>query len=87
MALGGGVGVQVAGIPSHAELFTEAPSRVVAAADGASVDDVRRRAESAGVRATVLGRAGGDRVVIDGLVELPLARLADEQASRLAWTA
>ncbi len=67
-----GVGFQVAGLQGgHAGLFSEAPSRVVACvADG--LGELEARAEAAGVPVTVLGRAGGDRLVVDGLVDVGL---------------
>jgi phosphoribosylformylglycinamidine synthase subunit PurL len=72
-ALGG-----VGGLEGHGELFTELPSRVVVAT--ARGDEVLARAERAGVPATVLGTAGGDRLEIGGLVSLALAEVSE------AWT-
>ena len=76
MAVRAGVGCRVAGIATHAHLFSEAPSRVVLAVAPERVDAVVARADAAGVPATMLGRGGGDRVVVDGLVDEPLERLA-----------
>jgi phosphoribosylformylglycinamidine synthase subunit PurL len=79
MAIGGGVGVRVDAIDGHTELFTELPSRFLAATydTGALV----ARAQVAGVSASVLGMAGGDRVVVGGadgsiLVDVPLDELS-----------
>jgi phosphoribosylformylglycinamidine synthase len=60
--------LEVAGGP--AELFTELPSRFLVAT--ARPDELRARAAAAGVLATVLGRAGGDRLVLGDAVDLPL---------------
>ena len=60
----------MAGVADHHELFTEAPSRVVVCTTRRA-DLVARAAES-GVGFRVLGTTGGDRVVVDGLVDLDL---------------
>jgi phosphoribosylformylglycinamidine synthase len=82
MAVGSGVGFRVAGLAGHAQLFSEAPSRVVACVTPDRVDAVVDRAVAAGVGVTLLGSAGGDRLVFDGLVDLslPEAREAWRQA-------
>jgi hypothetical protein len=67
-----GVGLRLRGIEG-AELFSEAPSRVVAAVPAAAVAGVERRAADAGVPVTDLGTAGGDRLVVDGVVDLAVA--------------
>jgi phosphoribosylformylglycinamidine (FGAM) synthase-like enzyme len=71
MAVRSGVGFSVAGVPTHAELFSESPSRVVVCVAG-GVHEVLERARAADVPAAVLGRAGGDRLVVDGLVDVAL---------------
>jgi phosphoribosylformylglycinamidine synthase len=72
MAVASGVGFEVTGIHGgHAGLFSEAPSRVVACVAG-GIDAVAARAEATGVALTVLGRAGGRRLVVDGLVDVGL---------------
>jgi len=58
MALRSAVGCRVDSIVSHAELFSELPSRILVAS--VVPDDVIERARTAGVEATVLGVAGGD---------------------------
>jgi phosphoribosylformylglycinamidine synthase len=96
MAVAAGTGVRVGGaegaeLDGHAELFSERASRVVAAT--AHPDELLARAASAGVPAVVLGRAGGDRLWLSGLVDLPLHALsvawADALPSRLdgPWAA
>ena len=74
--VGAGAGADLAG---HAELFSELPSRVLVATD--RPDEVLARAGAAGVPAAVLGRAGGDRLVVDGLVDLPLAEVRRARAT------
>jgi phosphoribosylformylglycinamidine synthase II len=71
MAVRSGVGFSVGGVPTHAELFSESPSRVVVCVAG-DVDEVLERARAADVPAAVLGRAGGDRLVVEGLVDVAL---------------
>ena len=68
MAVRSGIGVTVAGVAGHAELFSEGPSRVVVATTSAAA--VISRAESAGIDVMRLGVAGGDRITIDGLVDV-----------------
>jgi phosphoribosylformylglycinamidine synthase len=75
MAVRSGVGFEVKGVAGPAELFSEAPSRVVVVVEG-DTGTVERRAADAGVAATVLGRSGGDRLVVDGLVDVDLADAA-----------
>ncbi|MGO8869798.1 MAG: phosphoribosylformylglycinamidine synthase subunit PurL [Acidimicrobiales bacterium] len=63
-----GIGLRVAGIADHHELFTEAPSRVVVCTTRRS--ELITRAAEAGVGFRVLGEAGGDRLVVEGLVDV-----------------
>ncbi len=62
------VGLRVDGVANHDELFSESASRVVVCTGRPA--EVMVRASAAGVPAAVLGTAGGDRLVIDGLVDL-----------------
>ncbi len=74
MAVASGMGFEVTGpAGGHAGLFSEAPSRVVACLAPGGIGAVAARAEEAGVPLTVLGRAGGNRLVVDGLVDVGLA--------------
>ncbi|MHB8681484.1 MAG: phosphoribosylformylglycinamidine synthase subunit PurL [Acidimicrobiales bacterium] len=66
-------GATVAGVAGHAELFSESPGRVVACCG--DPDAVLGRAAAAGVPAAVVGRAGGDRLVVEGLVDLAVSEL------------
>jgi phosphoribosylformylglycinamidine synthase len=71
LAVRSGIGARVSGVADHHELFTESPSRVVVCT--ARSHDLLSRAADAGVGFRVLGSTGGDRVVIDDLVDLDLA--------------
>ena len=73
MAVRSQVGFRVAGIEGHAALFAESPSRVVVCAQPDGAQDVYRRAGAAGVPASFLGGSGGDRLVVQGLVDVGLA--------------
>ena len=75
MAVASGVGFAVSPPPGsdHRWLFAESPSRFVLAVDPAAVGEVQRRQGAAGVDGTVVGAAGGDRLVVDGLVDVALA--------------
>jgi phosphoribosylformylglycinamidine synthase II len=56
----------------HAGLFSEAPSRVIVCVAPEQVNEVKGRAAAAGVATVDLGLAGGDRLVVRGLVDIPL---------------
>ncbi|HVA73844.1 MAG TPA: phosphoribosylformylglycinamidine synthase subunit PurL, partial [Acidimicrobiales bacterium] len=73
MAVRSGVGCRVAGIPDHVALFGEGPSRVLLSVPSGTLQRVLDLAESAGVPASVLGEAGGDRVVFEGLADIGVA--------------
>ena len=72
---GPGVGCSVDGVAGPAELFSESPSRVVLGTP--RPDEVLARAQAAGVPARVLGTAGGDRIVVAGLLDLAVAEAAE----------
>ncbi len=82
LALGGGVGAVVDGPVDHAALLSELPGRVVVATPEPQA--VLERAAAAGVPAEVLGRAGGDRLVVGDRCDVDLATLrrAAGQAAR-----
>jgi phosphoribosylformylglycinamidine synthase len=73
MAVGSGVGFRVSGIADHVALFGEGPSRVVLSVPEATLDKVAARIAAAGLIVADLGRAGGDRLVVDGLLDVSLA--------------
>ncbi|MGY2078865.1 phosphoribosylformylglycinamidine synthase subunit PurL [Modestobacter sp. SYSU DS0657] len=74
---GTGARLTLTGDPTAA-LFSESVARVVVTT--AHPATVRAAAEAAGVAVTELGTTGGDALVLDGLLELPLAEL------REAWS-
>ena len=73
MAVRAGTGFEVRVEGGHAGLFSESPSRVVVCVAPDNVAEVTERAAAGGVAATALGRAGGARLVVDGLVDVALA--------------
>ncbi|MEO6121499.1 MAG: phosphoribosylformylglycinamidine synthase subunit PurL [Acidimicrobiales bacterium] len=79
MAVQSGVGFSVSGVGDHDELFGESPCRVVLCVPPAGVDAVVARCRAADLAVSTLGVAGGDRLVVDGLVELSL------DAATAAW--
>jgi phosphoribosylformylglycinamidine synthase len=81
LAVRSGVGVRVSGVADHHELFTETPSRVIVCTTDPHA--LLSRAADAGVAFRVLGTAGGDRIVIDDLVDLDLAGATDTWRGRL----
>jgi phosphoribosylformylglycinamidine synthase len=73
MAVQRGVGfVADADGSGHAWLFAESASRVVACVEPSLVADVERAVAAAGVPVVEIGRAGGDRLRVDGLLDLGL---------------
>jgi phosphoribosylformylglycinamidine synthase len=81
MAVRSQVGFRIEGVPDHLALFGEGPSRVVLSVPEPAFADVLARADAAGVGWQGLGMAGGDRLVVEGLVDI---RMADATA---AWQA
>jgi phosphoribosylformylglycinamidine synthase len=73
LAVRSGIGLRVAGVADHHELFTEAPSRVVVCTTRRN--ELISRAAEAGVAFRVLGTAGGGRLVVEGLVDLDVAEV------------
>jgi len=83
MAVTGGVGAALTALDGHGELFSEAPSRVVLCVDPARVNEVMARAAGAGMPVHPLGRAGGDRLVIDGLIDLSVREIAEARSATI----
>lgn len=81
MSLKTGVGCRVLDVEGHAELFSEASSRVVVCTK--RPEELAERARAAGVPYGVLGSAGGDRLVVEGLVDLSVAQLEETFRDRL----
>ncbi len=69
MVAAGGVGaaVRVPDGADHRWLFGETPGRFVLSVDPAAVGELHRRHTAAGVPAAVVGEAGSDRLVVEGL--------------------
>jgi phosphoribosylformylglycinamidine synthase len=79
MAVRSGIGFEVASgrLGDHAALFGEAPSRVLLSVAPAHVVAVEAAATAAGVPVSRLGRAGGPRLVVPGLVDVDLVTAVD----------
>ncbi|MBO0694139.1 MAG: hypothetical protein J2P58_14640, partial [Acidimicrobiaceae bacterium] len=83
MAIASGVGCRVSpplgasdGVPLHRALFGEGPSLVLVSVDTSRFADLQQRCIDADLPLSDLGTAGGERVVIEGALDLPLADLA-----------
>ncbi len=83
MAVASGTGFTVDGVADHRGLFSEAPSRVVVCVTPDREAEVLARADAAGVSTRVLGSAGGDRLVVTGLVDVSLAEATNTWRERL----
>jgi phosphoribosylformylglycinamidine synthase len=81
MAVAAGTGCTLE-VADAAELFTELPSRFVVAT--ADPDELCRRAAAHGIPAAVLGPAGGARLTMGSLVDLPLDALRRAHEGNLA---
>jgi phosphoribosylformylglycinamidine synthase len=73
MAVRSGIGVNVARVADHAELFAESPSRVVACVEPEMLTNVERILDHAGIPFARIGVAAGDRLAVKGLVDVALA--------------
>ncbi len=83
LAARSGVGLRVSGVEDWMALFEESPGRVVVCVEGNHAITVARRADAAGVVWREIGSAGGDAVVIEGLVDLALADVVRAWRNRL----
>ena len=83
LACRSGLGLHVDRMLTAAQLFAEAPGRVIAVVPASEADALVARASEAGVAAVHLGVGGGDRFQIDGLVDLPLDRVVTTWRDRL----
>jgi phosphoribosylformylglycinamidine synthase len=63
------------------DLFSEAPSRVLVCTTDS--DALLGAAHRAGIAARVVGHAGGDRLVVAGLMDLAVAEIASVRSNRL----
>ena len=78
------VGFRGARIHNHAELFSEAPSRVVVAVDPELLPEVEAEAAATGVSVARVGLATGDRFAIKGLLDLEMSAIADRWRSAMS---
>ena len=72
MAVRGDVGFTIGQIADHVGRFGEGPSRVLFCVEPSDVPGLINRAEAAGLASVVLGEAGGDRLVVEGLLDVSL---------------
>ncbi len=79
MAVRGGVGCTVARVPDHAALFSESTGRVLLCVEADRARAVLDVLEARGVAHSRIGVAVGDRLVVQGLLDVPLA------AATTAW--
>ncbi|HTG47656.1 MAG TPA: AIR synthase related protein, partial [Actinomycetota bacterium] len=78
IAGGNGFAVAVGGdLPAHVALFAESASRAVVSVDPADEERLLAIAGARGVPAARLGETGGPRAMIDGLLDVPVAELAE----------
>jgi len=76
-----GVGAELRGVSSHAELFSELPGRfIVATKDFAALE---KRAKQSGVSVLALGSAVGDHLVIDDWIDLSVEEIAERRQGAL----
>jgi phosphoribosylformylglycinamidine synthase len=71
------------GLPPLAALASESPSRALLAVPPEAARELEASAATAGVPATRLGTTGGDRLVVGGVLDLPLFQLRDAYESAL----
>ena len=84
MAVRSGFGVNVARVHDAAELFSESPSRVVLCVDPERLTAIESACENAGVPVARIGVAGGDRISVKGLLDLPLVDATAAWSNRLS---
>jgi len=72
MAVKSGTGCRVSGTAGHTELFGEGPSRVLLSVPPANLASVARMAEEASIPLKALGTAGGDRLIVEGLLDISI---------------
>jgi phosphoribosylformylglycinamidine synthase subunit PurL len=73
MAVKSGTGCRISGAADHKDLFGEGPSRVLISVASAHLPSVRERAGEANIPLAEIGSGGGDRLVVDGLVDVSVA--------------
>jgi len=83
MAVRSGVGFTAARIADHAELFSESAGRAVLCVQPDELRAVLDVLEAHGVPHARIGVAGGDRMVVKDLLDVPLERAVTEWRERL----
>jgi phosphoribosylformylglycinamidine (FGAM) synthase-like enzyme len=81
MASATGLGAHVIALKGHRELFSEFPGRFVMATN--DVHAFFQRASTAHIPVEVLGTIGGDRLRIDGLVDLGVSEITSRREGAL----
>ncbi len=72
LAVASNVGFTVRGVADGTALFSESPSRVVVCVETDRASVVGQQCDAGGVPWAELGRAGGDRLVVEGLLDVAL---------------
>jgi phosphoribosylformylglycinamidine synthase len=73
LAVVAGLGLRVTEVDDHVTLFGESADRVVVCVSAGRRSELASRAAAAGVPHRLLGTAGGDRIEIGSMVDVPLA--------------
>jgi phosphoribosylformylglycinamidine synthase len=73
MVVQSGTGCRLSRAGGHCGLFAEGPSRVLVSVPADNLVALANKAAAAGVPVTALGTAGGDRLVVEGLVDVAVA--------------
>ncbi len=82
MAVQSNLGFEV----TYADPFVESPSRVVVSVSSANAAELHRRHAAAGVPAQEIGTTGGDRLIIDGVIDIALGDATGAWRDRLPST-
>ncbi|RMD90502.1 MAG: phosphoribosylformylglycinamidine synthase II, partial [Alphaproteobacteria bacterium] len=81
MALAGGIGARIGldvlDLPAHAALFGEDQARYLVALPESAAEAFLARASEADVPVCRLGTTGGDRLIVEGVLDLALAALRE----------
>jgi len=83
MAVRGNVGCEVSAGSNHVALFNETPGRVLVCVAEDKLDEVTGAAERTDVPCSVLGAAGGNRIMIGVLVDISLEEATSAHVDRL----
>jgi phosphoribosylformylglycinamidine synthase len=83
MAVRSDVGFRAARLADHVALFDESPSRVVLCVDPEALKPAENVLEAAGLPVERIGVAGGDRLSVKDLFDVPLRTAVDRWTDRL----